>query len=112
MADGFWTHLETLIAGSELVIDRPKGSAHPVHHDVIYPLDYGYLAGTTSADGAGIDVWVGSSSAQQVVGVACTVDLFKRDTEIKILLGCTEDEMHVIEDFHNDSDMRCMVVRR
>jgi inorganic pyrophosphatase len=112
MADSFWSHLETLIAGSELVIDRPKGSAHPVHGDVLYPLDYGYLAGTTSADGAGIDVWVGSSSARQVVGVACTVDLFKRDTEIKILLGCTEDELRVIEDFHNDSDMRCMVVRR
>ncbi len=56
---GFWRALETLAQSSALIIDRPKGSAHPRYPDMRYPLDYGYLAGTTSGDGAGIDVWDG-----------------------------------------------------
>lgn len=42
----------------KLVIDRPKGSTHPNHSDLIYPLDYGYLEGTAAGDGHDIDVWL------------------------------------------------------
>ncbi len=49
-----------LIVTNSLVIDRPKGSSHPRYPHVIYPLDYGYLENTTSSDGDGIDVWLGS----------------------------------------------------
>jgi inorganic pyrophosphatase len=55
-----------------------------------YPFDYGYLAGTVAADGGGIDVWLGmqaSANERRVTGVICAVDLLKRDSEIKILLG-------------------------
>ena len=53
---GFWQAFDRLILESEIVIDRPKGSAHPRYPDFIYPLDYGYLKGTTAMDGSGIDV--------------------------------------------------------
>ena len=39
----FWTAAETLVAQSRIVIDRPKGSAHPRYPDFLYPVDYGYL---------------------------------------------------------------------
>jgi len=45
----------------------------------IYPLDYGYLAGTTSADFGGIDIWPGSLD-RSVRGVIATIDLWKRAT--------------------------------
>ncbi|MEE8291374.1 MAG: hypothetical protein V3R80_07845 [Candidatus Tectomicrobia bacterium] len=60
MHSAFWTHLETLIQSSELVIDRPKGSRHPRDASVMYPLDYGYLQGTSGGDGQEVDVWRGS----------------------------------------------------
>ena len=60
MDDSFWEALDTLAAESEIIIDRPKGSAHPRYPGFIYPLDYGYLKATTSMDGGGIDVWRGS----------------------------------------------------
>lgn len=111
--DEFWGHLDRLIQNSQVVIDRPKDSAHIDHEDMIYPLDYGYLAGTTSSDGAGIDVWLGSSGEHHVHGVVCTVDLFKRDAEIKLLLGCTDDEMQTIVSFLNQNQgMRCYLLRR
>lgn len=56
----FWKALDKLVVRSEIVIDRPKGTAHPKYPDFIYKVDYGYLKDTSSMDGAGIDVWVGS----------------------------------------------------
>ena len=101
----FWQALDRLISASEIVIDRPKGSPHPRFPSRIYPLDYGYLAGTASMDGDGIDLWRGSDPAQRLDAVVCTVDLMKRDSEIKLLIGCTEDEKAAVMRWHNDSDM-------
>ena len=56
----FWNALDNLVANSEIIIDRPKGTAHPKYPNFIYKVDYGYLKDTSSMDGAGIDVWVGS----------------------------------------------------
>jgi inorganic pyrophosphatase len=53
----FWHALDILVDTSTLTIDRPKGSAHPRYADFRYPLDYGYLEGTTSGDSLGIDIW-------------------------------------------------------
>jgi inorganic pyrophosphatase len=88
----FWQLVDRLVAESEMVIDRPQGSAHPRYPELIYPLDYGYLAGATAGDGHGIDLWLGSRGDREINGLLCTVDLFKRDMEIKLLLGCTEAE--------------------
>jgi inorganic pyrophosphatase len=108
--DDFWLYLERLAAGSHLIIDRPKGSRHPHYPEIVYPLDYGYLDGTTSGDGDGIDVWASASGARDLSAVILTVDLHKRDAEIKILLGCTEDEIQTFLMFHNENDMRSILV--
>jgi inorganic pyrophosphatase len=98
---GYWTALEKLAAGSRVVIDRPKGTHHPRFPDMIYPLDYGFLEGTTGNDGAEADIWRGSLDSGAVTGVACTVDLMKKDAEVKILIGCTPEEIAVIDAFYN-----------
>ncbi len=100
----FWNLIDCLTAGASVVIDRPRGSSHPRYSHCIYPVDYGYLADTASMDGEGIDLWRGSSGEQTVDAIICTVDLLKRDSEIKLLLGCTEDEKQRILAFHNDSE--------
>lgn len=56
----FWQRLDELLATSKIVIDRPKGSCHPRFPEIVYQLDYGYLDATTSTDGEGLDVWLGS----------------------------------------------------
>lgn len=106
----FWQHIERLVNASELVIDRPAGSRHPRFPEQAYPLDYGYLAGTATADGGGIDVWVGSLPGRRLSGVVCSVDLQKRDVEMKVLLGCTPDEMQCILAFHNSGSQAAMVM--
>jgi inorganic pyrophosphatase len=97
MEDKFWSNLEELVEKCELVIDRPKGSAHPRYPSAIYPIDYGYLKGTSGGDGQGVDVWRGSLASDSVDSVVCTIDGQKRDAEIKILLGCSEDDKKKID---------------
>ncbi|MGE4422413.1 MAG: inorganic pyrophosphatase [Pseudodesulfovibrio sp.] len=109
----FWRAIERIVNDSELVIDRPAGSHHPKYHHVVYPLDYGYLADTSSMDGGGIDVWRGRSGSLEPVAIACTVDLLKKDSEIKILLGCTPQEVETVLRFHNSSKyMKAVAVVR
>lgn len=103
MNEAFWLALDELIATSWLVIDRPKGSAHPRYPELVYPLDYGYLQNTASMDGDGIDVWLGSDPARRLDALICTVDLIKRDSEIKLLLGCTAKERAIALQHHNNS---------
>ncbi len=111
--EAFWTALQKLVQGSRLVLDRPKGTSHPRYPEFIYPLDYGYLEGTSSADGGGIDVWAGSLDRGTITGIVATVDLTKRDTELKILLGCTKSEMETIYRFHNSgSSMKAVLIER
>lgn len=100
--DAFWNALDELVSTSEIVIDSPKGTAHPRYPDFIYQVDYGYLKDTTSMDGAGIDVWLGSEG-KRIDAIMCIVDLMKRDSEIKILIGCTEEEKKIIYKSHNET---------
>ena len=53
-------------------------------------------------DGAGIDVWVGSGD-KKIDAIMCIVNLMKRDSEIKILIGCTEEEKLEIYKTHNET---------
>ncbi|MBR3639576.1 MAG: inorganic pyrophosphatase [Clostridia bacterium] len=108
----FWNALDDLVNKSEIVIDRPKGSAHPKYPDFIYRVDYGYLRDTSSMDGAGIDVWVGSGD-KKIDAIMCIVDLKKRDSEIKILIGCTEEEKTEVYQTHNETQyMKGILIRR
>lgn len=93
----FWQHLQTLVYESKIVIDRPKGTYHPKYPDLVYEVDYGYLENTSSMDGQGIDVFVGTENNQKVNGFAITIDLVKKDSEIKILIGCNDKEKEKIE---------------
>ncbi len=110
--DDFWEFLDRLIASSQITIDRPKGSRHPRHLEMVYPLDYGYLAGTNAADGDGIDLWRGSQPGNRLEAILVIVDLAKRDSEIKLLLGCTPAEIKTILAFQNQGEMRAELLKR
>jgi len=112
MDEKFWSAVDALLAKSEIVIDRPKGSMHPRHSAVVYPMDYGYLVGTHSGDQAGIDLWIGSLEERRVTGILCTIDLDKGDAEIKVLLGCTDDEARETLAFHNRGEQSGILIMR
>lgn len=111
--NNFWYCLDELLAQSKIIIDRPKGSIHPRYPQIVYQLDYGYLDGTKSYDNEGIDVWIGSDSDRQLNAVMCTVDLVKKDAELKLLIGCTQKEKAYINSLYNEwSQMGGILVER
>ncbi|MDE7215421.1 MAG: inorganic pyrophosphatase [Clostridia bacterium] len=112
MNQEFWSALDCVLDKSEIVIDRPIGSSHPRYPNVIYKVNYGYLKNTQSMDGGGIDVWLGTGE-RKIVGIICTIDSIKCDSEIKLLIGCSEKEIDYIYKFHNEYQyMKGILIRR
>ena len=63
-------------------------------------------------DGGGIDVWVGTGE-KKIDAIVVIVDLMKKDSEIKILIGCTEEEKQIIYQTHNETEyMKGILIRR
>lgn len=42
----------------EIKIDRPVGSKHPKHPDLVYPINYGYIPNVLGGDGEELDVYL------------------------------------------------------
>ena len=109
----FWEYLEKLVQENETIIDRPKGTKHPKYEDMVYVVDYGYIKNTKSMDNGGIDVFIGSDPNKHIDGLFCIIDLLKKDSEIKILIGCTKDEKIEICNFLNNSEyMKAILIER
>ena len=41
-----------------IVMDRPIGTVHPKHEDIIYPINYGYIPNVYGGDGEELDVYL------------------------------------------------------
>lgn len=98
--DEFWGSVVRLLETSELAIDRPKGCHHPRFPEFVYPVNYGYLAGTTSGDGEGIDVWIGEDAEAGLIGLYVTVDPYSRNMEPKLVLNVSAHELELIDNFY------------
>ena len=80
-----------LMIGSlvKVTIDRPLGSRHPKHGDMIYPVNYGYIEGIMAPDGEEQDAYI--------LGV---------DTPLRELTGRVIAVIHR----HNDIEEKWVVV--
>lgn len=109
----FWQKLDTLLLSGKLVIDREKGKPHPEYPNMIYPVSYGYLQDTLSSDQEPVDAFKGSLRAGSVGAIAVTADILKKDVEIKLLIGCTEEETIEIMKMLNSTEFRkAILIRR
>ena len=108
----FWNTLDRLIREHGFEIDRPKGTAHPRFPDLIYPIDYGFIPGTTASDGQGTDLFHGTANDNTIQGIICTLDDVKKDSEIKVLFECSEDEIQTALSMLSHPPMHRILVRR
>ena len=108
----FWQKLDTLYLSSRLVIDRPKNTCHYKYSNLDYPVDYGYLCDFAGSDQAPIDVFKGSNKTSKVGAIVVTADILKKDCEAKLLIGCTEEEIHKILVFLNQTEYQKSVLMK
>lgn len=69
----------------DITIDRPAGTVHPKHEDIIYPINYGYVEGLVAGDGECQDVYMlgCTTPAESCRGVIVGVLLRSDDDEDK-----------------------------
>ena len=72
----------------KVTMDRPLGSKHP-NYDLIYPLNYGYIAGTQSGDGEEIDAYVLGAFEPLTEYEGVVIGIIKRfdDNEDKLVVA-------------------------
>lgn len=95
-----WTAWARCLDERGVTIDRPARTAHPSYPSVIYPLDYGFIPGTTGTDGDPVDVFLGSDDTG-LVGLILTTDYRQGDREVKLLVDCTPAEIYMAHGFIN-----------
>ncbi len=103
----FWQKLDTLYLSSDVVINYPKNSRHAVYRNLIYPVDYGYIEGN---DGEKIWVYRGTKDGEQVDSIVVCVDILERDVNVKLLVGCNDEETDSILEFVNQMDSQKSVI--
>ena len=42
----------------KVIVDRPLGTCHPRHPDIVYPINYGYVPGVIAPDGEEQDAYL------------------------------------------------------
>ena len=109
----FWQKLDSIYFASSIVITQPQGSFHPTFKNLIYPVDYGYLNETLSQDQLGIAIYKGKGSAVSVEAILVAADILKKDIEVKLLVGCSQEEVDKILRFVNQTEyQKTIIVRR
>lgn len=109
----FWQKLDTIYLSSKLEIDRPKESVHYKYSNLVYPVDYGYLKDTTGSDMEPIDVFKGSLKSSQIQAALISADILKKDCEVKLIVGCDEEEIFNILVFLNQTEFqKAVLIRR
>lgn len=71
-----------------VTMDRPLGSAHPKYPERIYPVNYGYIAGTISGDGEELDAYVlgVSEPLASFEGIVCAIIHRADDDDDKLVV--------------------------
>lgn len=106
----FWQKLDTIYLSSKLEVDRPKDSVHYKYSNLVYPVDYGYLKDTTGTDMEPVDVFKGSLHSSQIQAAVVTADILKKDCEVKLVVGCDDDEIYDIMAFLNQTEFQKAVL--
>jgi inorganic pyrophosphatase len=95
-----WAAWENIIATHGVTNERPRHSRHPLFHDIIYPLDYGYVNSTRGPDGSEVDIFTGTAP-NGLVALIATDDHRRADRDVKLLYNCTPEEIYLVNGFIN-----------
>lgn len=97
-----------------VIMDRPVGTHHPKHPEIIYPINYGYIDAMLSADGEGIDVYLLGIHEPLESARAKIIAVIRREDDIEDKLAAAPigmdfsereiaDAVHFQEQFYRSS---------
>lgn len=102
----FWQKLDTLYYSSDPTIVRRQGERHPEYYNLIYPVDYGYLMEVDHTTHK-LSYFRGSRVGPTQIGAIVVIaDILQKETEIKLLINCTEEEQERVLVFLNQTEFQ------
>lgn len=108
----FWMKADTLFLSGKLNLTKKKGDVHDTFKNLIYPTDYGHLTDTISGSEEGISVYAGSGDRNQISGLIIAADILMKELDVKMLIGCTDEEIHTVLRFLNQTEFQKTVLIR
>ena len=110
----FWQKIDTLVFSSKFVLSRKKGEQHPEYKNLIYPVDYGhYIDLAAESNEGGIAVYRGSEKSSMVKTAVVAADILQKESDVKLLVGCSKAEEDLILRFLNQTDFqKTILIRR
>ena len=90
----FWNYLNLIFNNSKIVIDT-KANEYSSYLNIVCPVDFGHLENDWDEDDQ-IDIFIGSESEENKIikAIICTMDFKNKFSDIKILYGCTPEEIN------------------
>lgn len=72
-----------------VIVDRPLGSYHPVHKDLYYPINYGYIEGVFAFDREEQDAYIlgVNEPIKEFTGVVIAIVVRRDDVESKYVVA-------------------------
>lgn len=101
-----------MFLSSEINLNRKKGDVHPVFKNLIYPTDYGHVTDTKSVTSEGVSVYAGSGDRNKITALVVAADILAKELDVKMLIGCTEQEVDDVLRFLNQTDLQKTVLIR
>ena len=82
-----------------VIVDRPMGACHPVYRDMIYPINYGYIAGVLAPDGEEQDAYIlgVDEPVGEFTGVVIAIIHRLNDVEDKLVVAPSGAEFSLEE---------------
>lgn len=108
----FWQKVDTLFLSNDVKVTKKKGDVHDTFRNLVYPLDYGRIEDLASVSGKGVGVYLGSGNRHQVTALAVAADILAKELDVKILAGCTEEEVSQVLHYLNQTDFQKTVLIR
>ena len=82
-----------------VTVDRPLGSYHPVHKDIYYPVNYGYIKGIMAPDGEEQDAYIlGVDHAVDTFTGKVIAIIFRHDDVEQKWVVCPENKTYTKEE--------------
>lgn len=85
-----WSYLGKTVT---VTVDRPMGSVHPKHPDLIYPINYGYIEGVLGGKGEYLDVYILGADHPVKEFTGRIVAVIHRENDIEDKLVAAPPEM-------------------
>ena len=86
----------------KVIVDRPLGSYHPMHKDIYYPINYGYIEGIIAPDGEEQDAYILGVHTAVKEFTGKVIAIIHRDDDVEVKWVVAPENM----DFSEEEIMR------